>query len=441
MSGESPWRGRRLHFVGVGGCGMSGLALVAQALGARVTGSDRGEGPYLSRLVKRGIPISVGHRPEQVPEQGELVYSTAVQPDNPERVRARERGLREVRRGELLAELSKLRRCIAVSGTHGKTTTAAMTYHVLRSAGMRPSYLIGADLLDTGLNARWDEGEWLVIEADESDRTFLALEPEVAVVTNIELEHPNEYSSLADLQQAFGGFLSQARHAVIWNRSRPPGLREQGLVAFDAVEPRLTPGGVRFAWHGHDVRLPVPGEHNARNAAAALEAARCAGADLQAAVLGLASYPGTRHRLEAVGETRRGARVYDDYAHHPTAVRTTLEALRSLGSERIVAVYEPLLFSRTRLWAHEFAVALALADVIVVLEVYPLRERREDHPGVSGRTVVEAAEAVVDRQTVASMPTLGDAERYLRTTLRRGDACVTLGISEGVQGLARSLVE
>src|ERR687897_2167038 len=278
-----PWRGRALHFVGIGGAGMSGLALVAHALGARVTGSDRAAGsPYAGPLRAAGIEPAAGHDPANVPPDAELVVSSAIPPENPERAVGRKRGQRELHRAALLGELTRLRPTIAVTGTHGKTTTSSMLVHALRGCGLDPAYLVGGAVRATGANAGWGAGEWLVVEADESDRSLLELHPAVAVLTNAEVDHHATYASQRDVEETFRAFLGLTeRAAVVWDRPAllalaPPGLE---LVRFDA-EPELTPGGSRFQLDGVSVELAVPGAHNARNAAAALAAARLAGADL-----------------------------------------------------------------------------------------------------------------------------------------------------------------
>jgi UDP-N-acetylmuramate--alanine ligase len=438
--GESGhWQGRRLHFVGIGGVGMSGLAIVAHTLGAAVTGSDQGERRWLDGLRERGIDTALGHAAENVPDGAEVVYSSAVPADNPERERARELGQAEIRRGELLGELSRLRPCIAVGGTHGKTTTAAMIVHVLRAAGARPGYVIGGELRTTHANADWGDGQWLVLEADESDRTFLALDPDVAVVTNVELDHQREFGSLRDVEEAFRAFLALAPEAVVWDRTELLALREGPVAPFDAPDPALDRAGSRFVWRGLEVRLRVPGEHNARNGAAALEACRLVGVDPERAAVALARFEGTGRRFEPIGTTSAGARVYDDYAHHPTAVRATLEAARTLEPARLVAVFQPHGYHRVKAMAEPFAEALACADLAVVVEVYSGRARSAEEAGVSAETIASAAAGAANGTTVLWIPDLGAAERYLRTELRAGDLCVTLG-SGDVDSLARQLV-
>jgi UDP-N-acetylmuramate--alanine ligase len=377
------WRGRRLHFVGIAGSGMSGLARVCRELGAEVTGSDRAVPP--------------GHSADNVPEDAELVYSSAVRPGNVERARGRELGLREIRRGELLAEVAQLRRCIAVAGTHGKTTTAWMIVHALRE--LRPSWVIGAASRDGSPSSAWSGGEWIVVETDESDRTFLALEPEIGVVTNVAAEH----GTLEEIQEAFAAF--ERRCGTV--------------VAADEVQPQeLGPDGSRFRWRDREVRLPVPGAHNVANAVAALEACRLAGVD---GVEALKTYPGARRRIEPLG---RG--VYNDYAIHANEIRASLAALRTLGHDRVVVVFEPLLYSRTRSMAAEWGEALRAADDVVVLEVHAGSEAG-DEP-VSGRGVAEAAGG-----------TFSPGGEELAQLLRPGDACVFMGAGPTPQRLAREL--
>ena len=437
------WAGRRLHFVGIGGAGMSGLALVAQALGAQVSGSDAAETPYLHELREAGIEPAIGHAAEHVPAEdgAELVYSTAVPEDNAERAEARRRGLRELHRGDLLGELTELRPTIAVAGTHGKTTTTSMIVHALRAVGADPAYLIGGELRSTGRNAEWGAGEWLVVEADESDRSFLKLRPRVAVLTNVELDHHTTYATRAELDAAVRGFLGLAGRVVVWNRPELLALADGAgkTTVFDVLEPDLTPDGVRFRWRDQDVRLTVPGAHNALNAAAALEACVLAGADPAAAAASLADFRGAGRRFERLGRTASGAEVYDDYAHHPTEVRATIEAARTLRPRRVIAAFQPHLYSRTAMLHREFGAALALADVVAVLDVYRARERPEDHPGVTGKLVADDAADQAGGRPVAWVPTQADAERVLRAEAGEGDLVLTLGAGD-IDALGRALV-
>jgi UDP-N-acetylmuramate--alanine ligase len=442
MADERPWAGRRLHLIGLGGAGMSGYARVATQLGAAVSGSDRADSPGLRALADLGVVVHIGHDAANVPPgtDVEVVHSTAIAPENPERAAARERGLPDRPRADLLGELSALKRTIAIAGAHGKTTTTAMAAHVLLRCGLAPSYLIGGALTTTGLNADWGTGEWLVVEADESDRSMLALHVDVAVVTNVELDHHATFGSLAEVRDVFRAWLAAAPQAVLWERPDVLALRgDAPFVGFDVPTPELNAAGSSFRWRGHRVRLSVPGAHNARNAAAALEACALAGADPAPAAAALADFAGAGRRFQQLGAMSTGARVVDDYAHHPTEVAATVAAARTQTPRRVVAVFQPHLYSRTQRLAREFGAALARADVVAVLDVYPARERAADFPGVSGLLVAQAAADAAGGRTVLWLPTIDDAEPVLRGLLRDGDLCLVLGAGD-VDELGRRLV-
>jgi UDP-N-acetylmuramate--alanine ligase len=422
---------------------MSGYARAAHALGATVSGSDRASTPYLQSLSLEGVlDASVGHAAANVPHGAgvEVVYSSAIPADNPERAAARERGLPDRPRAALLAELTALRRTIAVAGAHGKTTTSAMIVHVMREAGIDPSWLVGSSLGAGLANSHWaptHPGEWLVVEADESDRSMLSLHVEIAVLTNVELDHHATFGSLDELRDAFRKFLAGAPQAVIWDRTDLRALREGPAVFYDAPEPRLCEVGSAFRWRGHEVKLAVPGAHNALNATAALEVARLVG--IEDAPAAIAGFTGASRRFQRLGETDRGAIVIDDYAHHPTEVTATLSAARTFHPRRLVAVFQPHLYSRTALLADEFGRALAQADAIVLLDVYPARERAEDHPNVSGLTLVHSTIEHAAGRPVLWSPTFEEAERVLEELLEGGDICVVMGAGD-VDTLARRLV-
>ncbi|HET9152856.1 MAG TPA: Mur ligase domain-containing protein [Solirubrobacterales bacterium] len=424
----SDWSGRRLHFIGIGGAGMSGLALVCARLGATVTGSDRSDSSYLERLREAGLEPVVGHDSANLPEGAEVVVSTAIGADNPELVLARERGVEPIHRGALLAELCAEKRLIAIAGTHGKTTTTAMTVWGLRATGADPAFFVGGEVAGLGpdggtSNAGWGEGEWVVAEADESDASFLRLRPEVAVVTNVEMDHHTRWGSLAELHEAFRSFVGPARGLVV------PADEEMGwlgkrseAVRFDAT----APGPL-------DLRLAVPGQHNLRNARAALGAIELAGLDVAAAAAALAGFAGVHRRLQLKG-FRGGVRIYDDYAHHPTEVRAALSALRELDPSYLIAVFQPHLYSRTRALATEFGAALALADEVVVLDVYPAREEPVGElAGVSGLQVAQAVAEKIGGKPVWWLPEEETAQRALGECLGRapeGTALVTIGAGD-----------
>ncbi len=446
---EAAWRNRRLHLIGVGGAGMSALAAVADSLGAEVSGSDTARSPYYDRLAERGISVSIGHDPGNLPaDGGEVVVSTAIAADNAELAEARSRGLPILHRSELLAQVAALKRVIAVAGTHGKTTTASMVAHVLRDAGLDPGYLIGGDLRSTGQNAGWGAGEWAVIEADESDRSFLALAPEVAVLTNVELDHHSHWRSIAELRSAFTGFAALAPAAIVWHPllgeldlSAHGGLSSFGIaegdVRAEAVAHRSL--GTEFEVGGVQFSLAVPGAHNVLNALAALAACLRAELSVDQVARGLKTFSGARRRFEPRGQTAAGATVFDDYAHHPTEVRATLEAARASAPGRVIACFQPHLYSRTERLAAEFGAALALADIVCVLEVYEARERAEDFPGVSGWSVAAAAADEGGGRPVYWMPTLDQAAALVGGLAREGDLVLTLGAGD-VDRVAGSIV-
>jgi UDP-N-acetylmuramate--alanine ligase len=442
---NAPFSGRALHFIGIGGAGMSGLALVARQLGATVTGSDQAESSYCVPLRAAGIEPVIGHDAANVPAGAEVVVSTAIPEDNPELAAARDAGATVLHRGELLGALSRMKRTIAVGGTHGKTTSASMAALALLEAGREPAFLIGGELRAAGTNAAWGAGEWAVIEADESDRSFLQLGRDVAVVTNIELDHHATYANLAELRDAFEEFAAPASVRVLGpgvglsgeGEAVAFGIEESG-AGLRAQDVRLHRGSSSFTVDGVEIQLQVPGEHNVLNALAALAALRSAGVPIAEAAPGLAKFTGAGRRFEAHGRTASGALVYDDYAHHPTEVQATLAAARTLEPRRLVACFQPHLYSRTRMLAREFGRALALADLIVVLDVYRARERPEDFPGIGGFLVAQAAADAAGGRPVWWLPAIDDAEAQLRGELTEGDLLLTLGAGN-VDELARRL--
>jgi UDP-N-acetylmuramate--alanine ligase len=370
----------------------------------------------MERLRRAGLEPTVGHDAGNLPEGAEVVVSTAIAADNPELSRARRLGLAVLTRGELLAELCSRKRLIAVAGTHGKTTTAAMTAWALRALGADPAFFVGGEVPGMGedgaaANAGWGEGEWVVAEADESDGSFLELRPEVAVVTNVEMDHHSHWGSIAELRDAFERFVADAR-----------------VAEFDAGSPGPA-----------ELRLAVPGEHNVLNARAALAAIAATGAEVAAAAEALADFPGVRRRLERKGDAA-GAAVYDDYAHHPTELRAALAALRGLGEDRLIAVFQPHLYSRTKAFAEEFGAALSLADEAIVLDVYPAREEPVGElEGVSGLMVARAAADRMGARPVIWAPTLEKAREAARRRLAPGRVLATIGAGD-VCTVAEALV-
>ena len=378
--------GRKLWFVGIGGAGLSGYAVLAKAWGAEVAGWDRHETPYLEHVRAAGIPVTVSDEVEPPPDGYEPVVSTAYMP------RDLVPGHGWKSRAEFLAELVSLQDAIVVSGAHGKTTTTAMIAFVLDRLGQDPSFLIGGEIPQLGGNARAGSG-WLVVEGDESDRTIELLRPKIAVVTNVELDHHSEFASRAEVEELFERWLAEVPH----------------VVRADELEPV-------------DLQLAVPGEHNRSNAAAALAALELAGVDREEAATHLAEFAGAGRRLELRGEAG-GVRVLDDYAHHPAEIRATVEAVRD--GHRVLVLFQPHLYSRTRHLAHELGAALATADVAAVTEIY--RAREEPVEGVSGKLVVDAATEARPGMTVGWTPSVEDGARFLARRARAGDVVLTMG--------------
>ncbi|HZQ89205.1 MAG TPA: cyanophycin synthetase [Gaiellaceae bacterium] len=375
-SSSQPLTGRRIWIAGIGGAGMSAYALLAHAWGAEVAGWDRIETPYLAHL--DGIEVEIAPDPPTPADGWEVYVSTAFAGRVPGRPRA-----------DLLAELVSLRRSIVVAGAHGKTTTSAMIAFCLDRLGLDPAFLIGGDVPQLGGNARAGEG-WLVVEGDESDRSVAALRPEIAVLLNVDLDHHTTFASLAEVEELFDTWLATVPHVV----------RGEALAPVE-------------------VELAVPGEHNRRNAAAALAALELAGVDGAEGVI--VEFSGAVRRLQ-----QRRAGVLDSYAHHPAEIAADIAAVRSGG--RVLALFQPHLYSRTRHLAHEFALALAAADAVCVTEVYPARE--EPVPGVSGRLIVDELARVRPGMRVGWAPTLEDGARIVSGWRRPGDVVLTLGAGD-----------
>jgi UDP-N-acetylmuramate--alanine ligase len=434
---------QRIHVVGIGGAGMSAIALVLRAMGHSVSGSDLKDSPVAERLRSQGITVAVGHRAENVAAAQVVTFSPAVAADNVELVAAAEAGAVVAPRSEMLAAICATRRCLAVSGTHGKTTTASMLSLILVEAGMHPSFVIGADVNEIGTNAVWDQGEWLVVEADESYGTFKALRPDLAVLTNVEPDHLDYYGTFEVLRDAFSDFVGDATiGAVVCSDDgdaasigRAHGATLVGEASgsdYLMEELELLRSSVAFRLRGPEgvlgtLRIGVPGLHNARNGALATVAALRAGAPFEAAQVALARFAGVSRRFEFRGEAN-GVTFVDDYAHLPTEVRAALATARSGGWSRIVAVFQPHRFSRTAALAAHFGSAFADADVLVVTDVYSAGERPV--PGVSGRLVADAVAAQDPRLPVTYVPRWEALRQVVASLLRPGDLCLTLGAGD-----------
>jgi UDP-N-acetylmuramate--alanine ligase len=399
----------RVHFVGIGGAGMSGIARIMLGRGIPVSGSDAKDSELLADLREMGAVTHVGHAAEHLRDAATVVVSTAIRETNPELAAARERGLLVLHRAAALASLMAGRRSVAIAGTHGKTTTTSMLTVALQHAGADPSYCIGGQLVTTGLGAADGSGDLFVAEADESDGSFLMFTPQAAVVTNVEADHLDNYASFDKVKETFADFVERIRPGGLLvvcaddpvARSLGETAARRGLTVrtygeaagADYRTEGFTPRGLgsRFTVGARTLRLAVPGRHNALNATAAYAVAVELGVSAAAAAEGLARFAGARRRLEPKGKAG-GVQVFDSYAHHPTEVAADLQATRDyvgeLGAGRVVAVFQPHLFSRTKFFAAEFGAALGLADEVVVLDVFPARE--DPIPGVTGELVAKA---------------------------------------------------
>ena len=378
----SPLEGRKLWLAGIGGAGMSAYAALAQAWGAEVQGWDRVRTPYLDRL--GSIHVEISDDPPVPPRGWEVFVSTAFAAQVPGKSRA-----------ELLAELVSLRDAIVVAGAHGKTTTTAMIAFCLERLGRDPAWLIGADIPQLGGNAGTGSG-WLVVEGDESDRTIEALEPRIAVVTNVDLDHHTTFRSRAEVVELFERWLERV----------PLTVRGEQLAPYDGP-------------------MAIAGEHNRRNAASALATLELAGLTREEVQPVLAGFAGAARRLERRGESG-GVEVYDDYAHHPAEIKATLAALRDGG--RLVVLFQPHLYSRTRHLARELGAALTAAHTVAVTDVYPAREAPIEN--VTGKLVVDALTELQPGKTIAWTPSVEEGAAFVASVVRPGDRAVTIGAGD-----------
>jgi UDP-N-acetylmuramate--alanine ligase len=440
----------RVHLVGVGGAGMSGIARILLARGLAVSGCDGADSAVLGPLRTLGIPVDVGHDPAHVHDADTVVVSSAIRVTNPELLAARELGRLVLLRGAVLASLMAGRHGLAVAGTHGKTTTTAMLTVAMQAAGGDPSYAIGGDLDRPGSNAHDGTGEFFVAEADESDRSFLLLSPRGAVVTNVEVDHLDNYGEPAAVHTAFAEFVAriEAGGTLVAGADDPGSrallavARERGLRALSfglAADADIRVAGLRLADGGSTfdlvvagerlgrVSLAVPASFNAVNAAGALGLGLAVGLPFEDMARGLGGFTGVRRRFELKG-SEHGVRVYDDYAHHPTEVTNgALAAARGVaGDGRVIAVFQPHLYSRTRAFAAEFGRALAAADLVVVMDVYPARE--DPVPGVTGAIV--AAAVPLPPELVRFEPDASAVPDLVASLARPGDVVVTIGAGD-----------
>ena len=447
---------QHIHFVGIGGSGMSGIAEVLMNLGYRISGSDLAHSSVTQRLQELGARIALGHQKENVLGADAIVTSTAVANNNPEVIAAREARIPVVPRAVMLAELMRLKRGIAVAGTHGKTTTTSMVTIALQHCGVDPSFAIGSELAESGSNAHLGSGQIFVVEADESDGAFLHYSPFAGIVTNVEADHLNHWGTFEAIEAAFlefatgirdrGGFLvacaDDAGAIRLAERARDVGVDVRTYGSEVSADYRMadlewTGRGWSFGIDAAEVRLArielqVPGRHNALNALAAFVTAVGLGQPAAAVAEGLSGFSGTRRRFDFKGEVA-GIRVFDDYAHHPTEIEATLHAARDVaGSGRIVVAFQAHHYYRTAMFIDEFGAALGLADEVVVLEVFAPGETAI--PGASGQTM--AAKVPLGPEHVVFEPSWSAVAGHLVDRALSGDIIMTLGAGDiGMIGL------
>ena len=461
---------RRIHFVGVGGIGMSGIAELLANLGYVVSGSDAKQSPVTERLESLGVTVHVGHAAANVGEADVVVYSSAVRPENPEVAEATRRRIPVIPRAEMLAELMRLRFGIAVAGAHGKTSTTSMVALVLERAGLDPTAVIGGRLSAFGSNARLGRGEYMVAEADESDRSFLKLSPSMAVITNIDREHMDAYGSFADLQQAFVDFANKVpfygavvacaddaelcavmpkfkRRVITYGIDSPQSPQQPAPVIFGSdvtlggfgsrctVQKHERRGGTSIETLG-ELTLSVPGRHSVRNALAAIAVGLELDVPFAKIASALAGFRGAERRFENRGVVN-GITVIDDYGHHPTEIAAVLAAARAANPPRIVVAFQPHRYTRTRDLMNEFGAALAAADEVVLTGIYAASE--DPIPGVT----IEALAAAVNRVRSAPVhlvPKLDAVAARVADIARPGDLVITLGAGS-IGSLAGALVD
>jgi UDP-N-acetylmuramate--alanine ligase len=437
---------KNIHLVGIGGAGMSGIAEVLVTSGYTITGSDLRPSETTQRLEGLGIKVKYGHSTENVKNADVVVISSAVKEKNPEVTAARERRIPVIRRSEMLGELMRMRYGIGIAGTHGKTTTTSMVGEILSEGGLDPTIVVGGRVVNLGTHARLGNGQFMVTEADEYDRSFLRLTPTIAVVTNLEPEHLDYYRDFTEIKSAFLEFVSKVpfygRVILCWDEKNLRELIseiERPLTTYGlSPQADLTADSVRFA-ENHStfevsirgkrvgqIRLDVPGEHNVKNSLAAVGVALELDIPWEKIRAGLERFKGVHRRFEIKGQAK-GVMVVDDYAHHPTEIEATLKGAKAGWKRRIVAVFQPHLYSRTRDFHQEFGRVLLESDVLVVTDVYPARE--DPITGVTGELVWQAAKRL-GHKNAFYVPRAEDAASLLAKMVRPDDMVITLGAGD-----------
>ncbi|MCI0706510.1 MAG: UDP-N-acetylmuramate--L-alanine ligase [Ignavibacteriae bacterium] len=440
---------KKIHFVGIGGIGMSGIAEILLDQKFAVSGSDKSLSEVTERLEQLGAAVYEGHKAANIAKDVDaLVYSSAVMPDNPELVEAQKRKIPVIRRAEMLAEVMRLKYGVGIAGTHGKTTTTSMISLVLMEGGLDPTVIVGGKLSGLGgTNARLGKGEFIVVEADEFDRSFLSLTPTIAVLTTLETDHLDCYRDLEDIKGAFIQFASRVPFYgfVVLCVDEPAlldimpqlskkkiityGLNPQADVQASEISHKENTSTFTISRGNKDlgtVMIQVPGKHNVQNALAAISVGLELGVPFEEIKLGIERFTGVYRRWEKKGEVD-GVTVYDDYAHHPTECRATLAGVKAGWRRRVVCVFQPHLYTRTRDFYEEFAKSFLLSDVLVVTDVYPARE--EPIQGITGELIVNAAKQFGHKE-VHYVPDKKQVPGFLKSHVKKGDIVITMGAGD-----------
>lgn len=444
-----------IHFVGIGGSGMSGIARVMAARGARISGSDLHDSTTLDSLRALDFKIQIGHHPENVEGADLVIRSSAIPSSNPEIIAANNLGISVIGRAEALAALLIGKRSVAVAGTHGKTTTTSMLTVALQRSGLDPSFAIGASIRNSGTNAHHGSGEIFVVEADESDGSFTSYHPAGAVITNIELDHVDNFQNLEQIDDLFSEFCRTVQDFIVVCSDDAGisrllqrisgsdlkivtyGTEADPNLLLDRIHLAPTTSSARLTFNGRvlgEMKLAIPGRHNLLNAAAAMAAGIELGAPVNKLLEGIASFSGARRRFEIRGEVN-GVTVIDDYGHHPTEIKATLETARSFaGSGRVIVIFQPHRFSRTKAFADEFAQELGAADHTYLLEIYPA-----DEQPIAGVTSAVIAHRMSSK-SVTYEPSMPDVITQVVSKAKQGDLVLTLGAGD-VTALAPLILE
>ena len=430
-----------VHFIGIGGSGMSGIARIVQGMGFTVTGSDVRESPNIDSLRQLGIQVKIGHAEENLANASTVVVTSALWPTNPEYLLAKQRGIPVIHRSQALAHLASKKRLVAVAGAHGKTTSTGMIITALLAMDQNPSFVNGGVINSLGVSAQSGGGELFVIEADESDGSFLHYDTAVALITNVDPDHLDHYGSIEAFHQVFADFANKSKEFVVLN-SDDEGCRSvaklisKTIISFgestgsdfrvtNIVENSRVQFDIEHEGQVARATLTIAGRHNAINAAGAVATLVGMGFDFEKSLAEVAKFQGTERRFELHGE-RRGVKVYDDFAHHPTEVSAALNGARAVvGEGRIITVFQPHLYSRTRLFSKEFAEALLASDEVVLLDIYAAREDPE--PGVTGKLILDSSK---NDPKIHYVPEWADAPKVAASLAKPGDFIVTMGCGD-----------